>query len=329
MGYYLSLGGWAGVFAVPNSLIDTHIKLAGANELKIILWALRHSGEVFEKSTISQGTGVPEAIIDDGIDYWIQNGILRPDGNNLAPQAEKPTLPVPSVPMQAPVAPPETVVQKKMLRPDGIYIAKRMNECPEIEHLMRETESSLGKTISPSLAAVLINAHDDYELPCEVIMMIISYAKSISKTGTAYIEALTKNWSENGVFTLNDAERKLNELNEHNNAWKKLSAILGVPHRLPSKKEDDFAYRWLFSFGFGSEVIGEAYERCVNNTGKLQMSYMDKILEKWYKNGLTSLSEIMDFEEARKTVKTKSSPTYDIDDLEKLNVFDLFDGNNN
>ena len=42
MEYQLNLGAWNSVFVVPSILVDQHIKLAGAVQLKVILWVLRH-----------------------------------------------------------------------------------------------------------------------------------------------------------------------------------------------------------------------------------------------------------------------------------------------
>ena len=45
MSFSINLGAWNSVFAVPCSLVDQHIKLAGALQLKVLLWVLRHAGE--------------------------------------------------------------------------------------------------------------------------------------------------------------------------------------------------------------------------------------------------------------------------------------------
>ncbi len=39
---------------------------------------------------------------------------------------------------------------------------------------------------------------------------------------------------------------------------------------------------------FTTDMIREAYERCVNATGKLSLHYMNKILERWHKAGITT-----------------------------------------
>lgn len=313
------------MFAVPSSLVDKHLKLCGGNELKVLLWVLRHCGEEFEKEQVAAGTGVRESLVEEALEYWIQQGLFAKNGefltqSNETPQAKESVAANPEPEIRRPV---EGTMNRKLLRPDGIYIAKRMQECPELGHLMGETEMALGKTLSPSLAGVLLNAHDDYGLPCEVIMLIISYAKSVGKTTTTYIETMTKEWSESGIFTIQDAEKKLNDLSERRMAWAKVSKILGIPTRAPSKKEEEFSYKWVYTLSMEPDLIRESYERCVNNTGKLQMSYMDKILTGWANQGLSTVKAVLDYEETVRNKKAGQQSTFDIGALDKLNYFNM------
>lgn len=326
MSYYLNIGGWCGIFAVPNSIVDEHIKNCGEKQLKIILWALRHGNEVFEKSRISLETGIDESSIDTSMEYWIKNGVIKKDGNNLIPANGTQEEKQPEIVTQTIQVPPsQPITKRRMLRPDGLYIAQRMKESVEIETVIRETENILGKTISPSLAAVLVNAHDDYALPVEVILLIINYTVSIGKTTTSYIESLSKEWSESGIFSMEMAEIKLHALNERTLAWRKISQYLGIAFRSPTKKEDEFAYKWIVEFKFSSEMIIESYERCVNNIGKLQMPYMDKILSKWHSKGLTTVKEVLGYENIIRNKKDNNKSTFDMESIDKI---DFFNNNN-
>lgn len=328
MNYYFNAGGWSGVFAVPNSVVDNNIKLAGEAEIKVILWTLRHSGELFDEKTISEGTGIPEKNVSDAISFWIQRGVLAMEGNNMIQGREiaseaslvKNTSTADNGP--APEKRVRSAAEKRMLRPDGVVIAKRMNEDPNIKHMMEEAENILGKTLSPSLAAVLLIAHDDYSLPPEVVIVIVSYAVSVGKTGTPYIESLVKNWAESGVLTMQDAEKKINELDRRTQAWRQVSSILGIPMRSPTKTEDELSFKWIYVLSISKELIREAYERCINNIGKMQFKYMDKIITTWSDQGYTTVKDVYENEEKQKIEKSASeTTTYDIKELEDFNVF--------
>lgn len=332
MGIRLKLGMWSAVFAVPTDIVDKHLKLCGEQELKFILWALRSSDrELSPKEAFSQG-GITEDAFEDCVDYWVQAGLLSTDGESLLPagQAKPAFIPESSPQAVAPAAlapaAPAAVSQpsSKMLRPDSIYISKRLKESPGLAQVFHDAEAILGKTISPSLSAILMNAHDDYSLPSEVILMLISYVASIGKTSTAYIEALVRNWSEGAVHSIEAAEQKIRDLDEKNRAWKQFVRATGIPYRDMAKKEEPYICRWLLQMKFSPDMLRLCYETCVMNTGKLSVKYMDTIFDNWYKQGLMS-PESVERRDLERKGEVSSKSTYNINEFERLNVFDIKD----
>ena len=79
----------------------------------------------------------------------------------------------------------------------------------------------LGKTLSPALSGTLIQAHEDYGLPCEVILMLVAYANKIGRANTSYIESTVRNWADSNILSIEAAEEKLRELDETAIAWKR------------------------------------------------------------------------------------------------------------
>lgn len=321
MEYRLHMGPWNSVFAVPTALVDRYLKLAGKEQLQVLLWMLRHGGEAFSPEALAQELALdPDAVLD-ALDYWQQEGLLASREGQLTPaaQPEAPQAPAaPQAPVQAPGLPPK----RRLVRPDTQHLAARMGESEEIRFLMQEAQATFGKTISPAMAATLLAMCDDYGLPVEVVVMLLHYAKDVGKTGTAYLDSVARDWAESGVFTLEAAEKKLQELEEHRQAWAKVQSAAGLPRRAPSRKEEDAAYRWVYQWKFTGEMLRAAYERCVDNTGKFNISYINKILEGWHKQGARNLQEV-EMLEAKKKEEREQGTSYDIDQLEKMSFFDL------
>ena len=209
-----------------------------------------------------------------------------------------------------------------MVKPDMQHVVVRMGESDSIKYLMQEAETIFGKTLSPAMASTLLTICDDYGLPVEVAVMLIHYAKEVGKTGTAYIDSVARDWAQSGIFTLEAAEQKLQELGERRQAWAKVQSAAGLPRRAPSKKEEDAAYRWVFQWKFTGEMLSAAYERCVDNTGKFNVNYINKVLEGWRKNGVRNLQELEELETKKKEDR-EAAKSYDIDELEKMSFFDL------
>ena len=321
MEYRLHMGPWNSVFAVPTALVDRYLKLAGKEQLQVLLWMLRHGGEAFSPEALAQVLALDQDAVLDALDYWQQEGLLASREGQLTPAAQPEASQAPAAP-QAPAQAPGLPPKRRLVRPDTQHLAARMGESEEIRFLMQEAQATFGKTISPAMAATLLAMCDDYGLPVEVVVMLLHYAKDVGKTGTAYLDSVARDWAESGVFTLEAAEKKLQELEEHRQAWAKVQSAAGLPRRAPSRKEEDAAYRWVYQWKFTGEMLRAAYERCVDNTGKFNISYINKILEGWHKQGARNLQEVEALE-AKKKEEREQGTSYDIDQLEKMSFFDL------
>ena len=85
MSYQINLGEWNSVFAVPSSLVDKHMRLAGAVQLKVLLWVLRHAGEEFPVEKLAAAVGASPADTRDAMQYWVATGLLRETATGLVP----------------------------------------------------------------------------------------------------------------------------------------------------------------------------------------------------------------------------------------------------
>ena len=93
MAYRLDLGMWNQVFAVPCALVDRHLKLAGKEQLQVILFALRHAGESFGPGDLAAALGMTEDAALDALDYWTDRGLLALQGEELRPVPQQSGLP--------------------------------------------------------------------------------------------------------------------------------------------------------------------------------------------------------------------------------------------
>lgn len=329
MRYCMDMGLWNTVFAVPKALVDKHIKLAGKEQLKTILWLLAHSGEPISIKEISLATGITIENAEDAVLYWLNCGFIHEEDSETQ---VKPNQIKAASKVIVQTEEPENVVEekialvpkKRLIRPDGHYVATRINESPEIQYMIQEAQMVLGKTISPALSAALVAIHEDYGIPVEVVMMLINYVKEAGKTGTGYIESVAKDWYESNIFTIESAEQKLLELSEMRLAWRKFVSTIGIHDRPPSKKEEKVTYTWFSVWKMSTDMISEAYERCVNATGKLNMAYINKIIESWHNLGYKSIKDVNEAEEKRKGKQEKrNEKSYDLDEIEKDGFFKI------
>ncbi|MGN0517924.1 MAG: DnaD domain protein [Acutalibacteraceae bacterium] len=350
MSININLGNWSSVFAVPSVIVDKHIKLAGSAQLKVLLWILRHAGESFSVDTISSALNMHPADVNDAMQYWIETGLLAESNDTLAPVAEnmgsisasdtsqraEQKAPAPHIPNQTGTyaentqKPPETKPVRQLSRPqrpDTRFVAQRINDDPEIALLMQEAEVIFGRPISSGDSAVLLMMHDDDGLPTDVILMLLNYAVG-EKHGMRYIEKMAIDWANEGIKSIEAAEEKIRRITENNRAWNIVKDIFGLKTvGSPTKTQIECANRWLNEWHLPTDVIREAYERCLDTKGEYKLSYIDGIIKRWHASGIVTVEQVKrDVKPSAKHNYTetddKRSPSYDISEYENTSIFD-------
>ena len=153
MSYLLQLGAWNSVFAVPTALVDRHLKLAGAVQLKALLWVLRHGGEAVGEEALSAALGVSKADVADAMLYWQECGlIVKSESGELVPAGKPEDAPAAQPKPEQPAAPqsaaPSAVLPQRPQKPDPAFVASRIAESSEIAMLMQESQTILGRLIN-------------------------------------------------------------------------------------------------------------------------------------------------------------------------------------
>ncbi len=246
MSYSINLGSWQSIFAVPSDVVDKHLKLAGGAQLKVLLWVLRHAGSPFEAEAVGEALNMHPADVKDAMQYWVETGLLAVSGGTFSPAQTDPgrssreeAVPAaqPAAPQGSPVSSiaqgenrPTAVTQRaseppkasrplsRLQKPDSLFVAKRAQEDSDIAFLLQEAQVILGKTISNGDSATLLMLHDTDGLPVDVILMLLQYASSIGKGNMRYIEKTGIRWSDEGIDSLELAERKIRQLDQSQKA---------------------------------------------------------------------------------------------------------------
>ncbi len=326
-------GAWEAVFAVPSAVVDRYIKFAGKAQLRVLLYLLRHPGTEIEEQALSDALALHPDEVSQALGFWKEEGLLYPKGAVPAPPGPSAAEPLPTKtspnaePAATPEAPPAPRKPKIVTRTpinDPAVVAARINESPELRALMEETEVILGKNLRTWEADVLINLHDADGMPVDVIVMVVQYAVARGRATIRYIETTARNWIDEGVDTFEMAEQKIRRLTSAGNAWKKVSALLHIDTRKPSAKEEELVLIWKDEWKMPDPLILEAYDRCVNATGKMSFAYIHRILLRWHEEGFMTLKQVEageakpDVKKSTQGKKGKPSPSYDLEAFEQL-----------
>ncbi|MCI8359759.1 MAG: DnaD domain protein [Clostridiales bacterium] len=319
MSYCVNPAALGAVFMVPCQVVDQHIKLAGAVQLKALLWILRHVGEPIDVEKMADALSLPAVDLSDALTYWVEAGLLT----SLEPAVQ----PVP--PLETPPAAAATDraagragrPAPAAVKPGREEVAKRGLESPEIAFLLKEAQMKFGRGLRQNEASTLVWLHDDEGLGAAVILMLIEFAVSEGRCNIGFIERTALDWISRGIVSIEQAERRICEIHNQRTAWRKVERAMGIDHRMPTVKELQNAYTWVEDWGFSSEMLRAAYEECVDNTAKVSMAYIGRVLENWHKRGVSSPEAAA----AAKTVKArrekkeqKSYAGYDMDLAQRM-----------
>ncbi|MBE5713480.1 MAG: DnaD domain protein [Ruminococcaceae bacterium] len=351
MNYKMNLGAWNSIFAVPCSVVDEHIKLAGAAQLKVLLWFLRHAGENFCDEDMASALSMSPADARDSMQYWIATGIITIDkeSGSITPSVnetsvpfgfkltEKPTFTAKIEPkaetLKAEITPVEQPIEKKQSepkkplsrpqKPDSAHLAERMVADPSIAFLMQEADNILGRMTSNADKCTLLMLNEYYGLPVEVIIMLLQYLQDMGKTNMKYIEKVAESWGDNEITTVDRAEKEIMRMTNSRTAFRLIVQTIGLEEHSPTDKELKQAERWVNEWHFTADMIREAYERCVDAKGKYIPNYVESILERWHKAHITTLEQAKaEKKPKRAKFSSESEATYDLEAYENSSIFD-------
>lgn len=355
MSYNINLGSWGSVFAVPAQVVDEDLKLASAYQLKVLLYILRHNEEELSNESIGKALNMHPSDVKDSLEFWIDRKLIIKNEKDFVPkvvkekktktkatesESDKKSKTKSKVKVSTKTSKDKKKeennkskgkprIMSRPQRPDSFFVAKRINQDPELAFLMEEAQVILGRPLSSGDSATLLMLRDTDGLPADVLIMLMQYCVSIDRGNMRTIERIGISWANEGIVTHEAAENKIKETKERNSCWGRVSSIFGIKNiGSPTQRQMDYASKWIIDWKFSTELLRDAYERCVDTKGEANIPYIDGILRRWHADGIKQLSQVKELDNARQKSnkkdkdKKKSGTSYDLDQYESKSIFD-------
>ncbi len=195
-------------------------------------------------------------------------------------------------------------------------ISRRLQENPKMAQMYKLVGQILGKTLSSADTELLYSFHDYYGLSVEVILVLIEYYAGKGKCSMKYIEKEAGKWVSAGIDSIDKAKAYIVKREEFLSFTARVRTALGIQERRLTTRELGYIHAWQSEMNMPIEMIQAAFERTVNQTGKLSFAYMNKILESWAKENIRTVKDIGKNTAAQKTVPGKKS-RYDFEALQR------------
>lgn len=324
------------MFAVPSCIVDEHIKLAGAASLKVLLYVLRNAGNEISTEELSEKLSLSLQDTSDALDYWMNCGVLAKKGDDIIPaetEGRKVSEEVQEIKAEEPKKEekPKEIKKKENISYNFQECAEIMAKDEAISEMLAAVEVILSKQLTHRDISMYVTLTHWYGLEPKLVPVLLHYCRAAGSMSLSYIESTGKGWIEEGIDSIEKAEIKVKNKTKSRMAWRKVASLLEIDRAKPSDKEEAACDTWVNEYGASSELILEAYERCVNKKGKLSFSYMSGILKNWYENGVKDRDDIKEYdavvspEKQKKGKAERFEPTYDKKEIEQMLMDEMLD----
>ena len=201
-----------------------------------------------------------------------------------------PSEPAGIVPAAEPTRSASTPAVTRELPPRQNYtplMAEALKKDLEINSCLNSVESLLGTTMSDAHMQLILYLMSDLGFSRELILTLYETALARDKRSSRYIEAIALDWAKKGIRT---PEEAMEETHQFHGTYKVVATALGIKRPLaPAERAiiDRFA-----EFHFTDDILAEACNRTVLQSGDTNLNYTASILADWHKKGVKTLDDI-------------------------------------
>lgn len=298
---------------VPTEFIKDKLPQANPTFIKVYLYLLMLAteNECADSSDIADTLGLLESDLMHAIKYWENQGVLFKDGDtysfceDLSQTTQKPAHN--DVPIRRRVENLSKIIENDVSLKDMFMVSQEI----------------LGKTITEKDMETIYWFYSELKMPAEVILLLLEYCVSKGKNRMSYIEKVAISWNEMGLNTSESVTMYIENESQKTGFLYSIRKIMGIADRSLSHIEEKYLIKWHDELNMNEEMIALAYEYCIIQTAKLSFPYMDKIITRWSKEGISTIVQAEEdnrkFKKRTKQGKTAfGESSYDHTDLEML-----------
>lgn len=253
---------------------------ASKEELRVLLALIAKDGKAASPDELSRLAAASKARCIAALTLWEEAGIIE---KNIAPCREKPTI---TDEFDERIAKGEIIEESSVEVADGIRDENLAGALYECARLMGKPQLNTQEIKNISALST------QYALSSEYISLLGAYLASNGRKLTAVrLRDEGIKLYGLGITTSEELEKYIEQKKGESSAEWELRRLLGIYNRNVTKSEREYFNRWCEELGFSLDVIAEAFDISVLNTGKLSLSYMNKLLTAWHDAGCKTLAE--------------------------------------
>ena len=318
MEYQIRFGSHA--FCVPGDVVDHYIRLASAEQLRVLLVLLRDPGQA-SPAQIAAFLHISEEAVGDALAFWQQAGILS-DSPGAAPQAASAFAFAPPAQAASPAPPPAVQGSSREIKLDPSEIVHMLEDSGSLRDLFFHAEKLLGTPLNHMEQRSLVWMHSYLGLSCDIILTLLGYCISIDKRSLSYAESIAISWVHSDITTLDTVQAEIERLTQAHTFTAAIRRRFEMK-RSPTSQQKKYIGQWQ-SAGYSMELIGYAYEITVESIDKLNFKYIDSILRSWDAKGIRTPEEAMKERQnpaGKQTARRSQEKSYSQKELDEMQEY--------
>lgn len=270
------------VFALPREALIKALLLANGFDLKVLL--LVAADDTLRRdygaacAELCRRLDCTKSALERALNYWHEAGVLstpEADGEVTAVEPMKKQLQSESLPDYT----------------EG-QAADIIEKNAELSGIIEMCQQIVEKMFTPAEAQIVVGLYDHLGLDGEYIAMLFAYCKDSGKRSLRYIEKTALGLYDEGIDTAAALTEHIKRKDQLDTNIGTLRKTLGIADRALTPREKKAFETWLDEWRLDVDVISRAYEVTVDKIGAYKLAYMNRVLENWHKEGLTTLQAI-------------------------------------
>ena len=299
---------------LENIFINEYMPKAEGNFVKVYIFALMYAGHDAKMSNeiISKQLDMDILDVMKAWDFWEKQGVIKKTYKDPKDRFEYVV---------------EFINLKELVYGSGKKSNKQdygisdkhkeLFEDEEIKSMYADIEQISGRLIDSNEARELLSIISESEISPSLATVAYSYcAKKRNNTKPKYVASVLKEWINQGIKTIEQANEYLEDTDNRHFMYKKILKSLGL-FRHPTDEEKRIMDTWFDELEFDIEIITQACNK-TSGISNPNLNYINSVLKGWKsgdkgkgsKDKLAKTSEIntviKSYEEIREKNKVES-----------------------
>lgn len=318
------MGTGTGYTLISNVFIDRYMITSGSSHLKTYLLLVRLLSDPQKEISVSGMADILDCSESDvlrSLRHWEKKGLMKlkyADESRLLTeivlfnpeQLERGTVQREVVASQAPGqgivnrqvvgqeadASRETGYQKQEeepLPPRQVNFAA-VSQDEKFSRLMFIAEQYIGAPLSRSDCESFAWLYDGLKMDSALLEYLVEYCVTNGRRSVRYMETVAVDWHRKKIKTVEQA-RIYTPL--HNKNLYAVMKALGLNGRQPAPSERKIIDKWFQEYGFSLDMVVEACNRTMVSIHEPNLNYVESILSRWKKAGISRLDQVQSLDE--------------------------------